>query len=98
MISSVVDHGVALEFYDQSDFLAIEAFEPSAGDIVVVVNDFGLYDHEIDQLLNRLDRSQVVVDNSQAFFSKPFDCLADFTPRGNLSGYRTEEFCIRGWR
>lgn len=82
MISSVVDHGVALEFYDQSDFLAIEAFEPSAGDIVVVVNYFGLYDHEIDQLLNRLDRSQVVVDNSQAFFSKPFDCLGTlYSPR-----------------
>ncbi|MFJ4133622.1 hypothetical protein [Pseudomonas cyclaminis] len=82
MISSVVDNGSALAFYDQSDFLAIGAFNPSVNDIIVIVNYFGLHDHEVNQLLSRLNRSQVVVDNSQAFFSKPFDCLGTlYSPR-----------------
>lgn len=82
MISSVVDHGTTLAFYKQSDLLAIEAFEPSPDDMIVVVNYFGLHDHAIDQLLKRLNKHQVVVDNSQAFFSKPFDCLGTlYSPR-----------------
>ncbi|WP_054773161.1 hypothetical protein, partial [Methylogaea oryzae] len=53
-----------------------------AGDWLLYVNYFGLCDGQVDRLLASYPAGQVVVDNSQAFYSAPRPCLATiYSPR-----------------
>lgn len=52
------------------------------GDWLLYVNYFGLCSRNVDNLLAEFDPSRIVLDNSQAFFSSPRDCLASiYSPR-----------------
>ncbi|WP_296949158.1 hypothetical protein [uncultured Massilia sp.] len=51
-------------------------------DWIYYVNYFGLRDSYVDSLLERFGPKHVVVDNCQAFFSSPRDCIATiYSPR-----------------
>lgn len=51
-------------------------------DWLLFVNYFGVNERAVDELMARFPRQQVVLDNSQAFYAKPQDCLATiFSPR-----------------
>lgn len=52
------------------------------GDWLLYVNYFGVCATQGDSLLKRFSSSQLIFDNSQAFFSPPKDCLATiYSPR-----------------
>ncbi|SAL56798.1 hypothetical protein AWB74_02612 [Caballeronia arvi] len=49
---------------------------------LVYVNYFGLCDRQVDDVLDRFPRDSVVIDNAQALFAQPRDCLATiYSPR-----------------
>jgi hypothetical protein len=49
---------------------------------LLYVNYFGLCGKVVDRILDRFSRNRVVIDNAQAFFSTPRDCLATlYSPR-----------------
>lgn len=51
-------------------------------DWLLYVNYFGVCEAQVDRLLNRFPRGQIVIDNSQALFCPPSDCLATiYSPR-----------------
>ncbi|MBN3752835.1 hypothetical protein G3N95_07760 [Paraburkholderia sp. Tr-20389] len=51
-------------------------------DWLLYVNYFGVCDAQVDRVLSRFPRTQIVIDNSQAFFSPPTACLATlYSPR-----------------
>ncbi|WP_233804005.1 hypothetical protein [Paraburkholderia sp. HP33-1] len=63
-------------------FNIADDIEIDSRDWILYVNYFGLCDERIDRLLERLPRERVVIDNSQALFSAPRDCLATlYSPR-----------------
>lgn len=52
------------------------------GEWLVYVNYFGLCDRQVDDVLDRFPRDRVVIDNAQALFAQPRDCLATiYSPR-----------------
>lgn len=75
--------GISVREYDlERDMSASRALEPEANEAVVLVNYFGLCRTQVDAALARLPRQQCVVDNSQAFFERPSDCLGTvYSPR-----------------
>lgn len=51
-------------------------------DWLLFVNYFGLCDQQAEHVLARFPRSRIVIDNSQALFTAPADCLATiYSPR-----------------
>jgi hypothetical protein len=52
------------------------------GDLILLVNYYGLCAASIERQLAKLPCDAVVVDNSQAYFQSPFPCLANiYSPR-----------------
>jgi hypothetical protein len=52
------------------------------GEWLYYVNYFGVHDSKVDAVLAHFGRERVVVDNCQAFFSKPRECVATiYSPR-----------------
>lgn len=52
------------------------------GDLVILVNYFGLCEEVVSEQLHILPRDVVIVDNSQAYFQEAFSCLANiYSPR-----------------
>lgn len=59
-----------------------EEFELGENDWLLCVNYFGICDDLIEKIIARFPRERVIVDNSQALFSPPLDCLATlYSPR-----------------
>lgn len=75
--------GIEVREYDlEPDMSASTALQPQPGEAVVLVNYFGVCRTAVDTALKRLPRQQCVVDNSQAFFEPPSDCLGTvYSPR-----------------
>lgn len=75
--------GVSIVNYELEKNFAPEAsVVVGENDLILLVNYFGLFSEMIDQQLRRFNRLQVVVDCSQAFFDRKFDCLASiYSPR-----------------
>ena len=75
--------GISVREYDlERDMSASRALKPEANEAVIIVNYFGLCRAQVDATLARLPRQQCVVDNSQAFFESPSDCLGTvYSPR-----------------
>jgi hypothetical protein len=64
------------------DFGMKEVPSLQKGEWLLCVNYFGLCGPQVEELLARLPRRQVIVDNSHALFAPPFDCLATiYSPR-----------------
>lgn len=52
------------------------------GEWLYHVNYFGVHDSQVDAVLARFGHERVVIDNCQAFFSKPRECVATiYSPR-----------------
>lgn len=75
--------GISVREYDlERDMSASQALASKTNEAVVLVNYFGLCRAQVDTALARLPRQQCVVDNSQAFFESPSDCLGTvYSPR-----------------
>ena len=74
--------GAELVFYALDAQLAPRVDGLGAGDWLLYVDYFGVCGAVVDELLKRYDRSQVVVDHAQSFFTAPRDCLATlYSPR-----------------
>lgn len=55
---------------------------PAAGEWLLYVNYFGLCADNVDDVLRRFPAEQVVIDQSQAFYTRPPACLATlYSPR-----------------
>jgi hypothetical protein len=83
MIEPVRMTGVALARYAVDATLDIrDRFTLHDDEWLLYVNYFGVCDANVDHVLDSFPRRQVVIDNSQAFFSQPGDCLATiYSPR-----------------
>ncbi len=75
--------GCALEPYAiDRDFEMSGDIDFQNGDLILLVNYYGLCTASIERQLAKLPREAVVVDNSQAYFQLPFPCLASiYSPR-----------------
>ena len=73
----------ALDYYSINE--AFEVDEPlnlEEGDLILLVNYYGVCRTQIENQLKRFPASSVIVDCSQAYFQAPFDCLATiYSPR-----------------
>jgi hypothetical protein len=72
-----------LDYYSINE--AFEVDEPldlEEGDLILLVNYYGVCHTQIENQLKRFPASSVIVDCSQAYFQAPFDCLATiYSPR-----------------
>ena len=75
--------GVPVQHYRIDAQLDIaDDFTLGENEWLVWVNYFGVCDAKLDRVFERFGRGRVVVDNSQALFSPPRDCLATlYSPR-----------------
>lgn len=75
--------GVAIRRYKiNSKFMPEDDFSIGNNDFILLVNYYGICSFDIKKQLVRFPRKQVVVDCSQAFFDRDFDCLASiYSPR-----------------
>jgi hypothetical protein len=75
--------GISVLRYSINERLEIaDDIDLDEDDWLLCVNYHGLCDRRIEQTLTRFPRERVVVDNSQALFAPPFDCLATlYSPR-----------------
>lgn len=83
MYAPLRDAGIGCEHYSVDERLEIVG-EPvvHGNDWFYYVNYFGLRESYVDVVLSRFGPQRVVVDNCQAFFSKPRDCAATiYSPR-----------------
>lgn len=83
MIDVFRNDEVALKFYDLADDFSIKNDPPVADNaILLYVNYYGLCEEQSREVIAKYGTNKVVVDNSQAFFSEPFDTLANlYSPR-----------------
>jgi hypothetical protein len=64
------------------DFGIAGEIDFQAGDLILLVNYYGLCAASIEKQLEVLPREAVIIDNSQAYFQPPFRCLANiYSPR-----------------
>jgi len=74
--------GIEVRRYALNPDFSMAPIELGPGDLLVGVNYFGLLDDASDRLILRYPPSQVVLDNSQAFYARPRACLASiYSPR-----------------
>jgi hypothetical protein len=76
--------GIPIERYRLDDNLDVvdNDIALAADDWLLAVNYFGVCDMQVSRLLERFPRRQIVIDNSQALFAPPADCLATiYSPR-----------------
>ncbi len=85
MFEPFAQTGIRVHRYALDETLNIrldEGMTPGADDWLLYTNYFGICGHHVDAVLARFDRSRVIIDNSQAFFSAPVDGLATlYSPR-----------------
>lgn len=87
-VCAAVNDAVKAAGVSMVNYMLEDNFEPEVSvvvgenDLILLVNYFGLFSEMVDQQLRRFNRSQVVVDCSQAFFDQKFDCFASiYSPR-----------------
>jgi hypothetical protein len=72
MLAPLEITGVDYVWYDLTDELEVgPEVRLGAGEWLLYVNYFGVCGKKVDALMQRFDPSQIVLDNSQAFFSEP---------------------------
>jgi hypothetical protein len=82
MIEPLLMTGTPVRRYSLDDRLRVQDAEVARGEWLFYVNYFGMCDGNIEALLQRFPRDQVVIDQSQAFYGKPQDCVATlYSPR-----------------
>lgn len=74
--------GVPVHRYRLDEQLQILDAQPGVNDWLLYVNYFGICERNVQDTLKRFNPHQVVIDNSQAFFTRPINCLATlYSPR-----------------
>lgn len=74
--------GIPIKRYRLDAELRVQSVALAQGEWLVYVNYFGLCEHQVDEVLDRFPRERVVIDNAQALFAQPRDCLATlYSPR-----------------
>ena len=75
--------GIDCVFYSLDDrWMPDAATSPTSGDWLLYVNYFGILDAKVDGVISRFGAERVIIDNSQALFSRPRECLASvYSPR-----------------
>ena len=75
--------GVEVTFYSiNTQFDIVDKFELPANDWLFYVNYFGVCSQNIDRIMSRFYKNQVVLDYSQSFYAAPRECLANiYSPR-----------------
>ncbi|WP_303290696.1 hypothetical protein [Marinobacter sp. SS5-14b] len=83
MINAVKANAIKIHFYSiDQNFEIAEKVEPSSSSPLLYVNYFGLCEAQAEKVVNRYGSDSVIIDNAQAFFSEPFDCLGTiYSPR-----------------
>ena len=83
VVQAVVDAGVQPKFYCLDGQLFPKDLPGAApGCCLLYVNYFGLNDRNVSGLLKRWPRDKMIIDNSQALFSRPTDAIAAiYSPR-----------------
>lgn len=83
VIVAVKAAGYEVDFYSINDAFEIaDEVVLEDGDLILLVNYFGLCRPQIYNQLALFPKNSVVVDCSQAYFEDPFDCLATiYSPR-----------------
>lgn len=83
MLAPLEKAHIEYDFYCLTDNFEIkDDLKLSEGEWLLYVNYFGVCANQQKQILDRFDPAQIVFDHSQAFFSKPLDCLATlYSPR-----------------
>lgn len=83
MLAPIKAVGVDIEFYSlDAQFRIASDIELAATEILIYVNYFGVCSEQVDEVLQRFNPAQVVMDFSQAFYVEPKDCLATiYSPR-----------------
>lgn len=83
MLEAVKECQIEACFYSINDQFGIEEnLSPAPDDFLLYVNYFGICSQQINKILNRFDPKKIIIDNSQAFFSPPSECLANiYSPR-----------------
>ncbi len=83
MIDFLSSQGTEITFYDINDEFEITTeigLDPHS--LLLYVNYFGLCSRQAHKVIERYGAANVVIDNSQAFFNKPFESLATiYSPR-----------------
>jgi len=68
--------------YALDESLRVVDAQPDADDWLLYVNYFGICGRNVAETLRRFDPARVIVDNCQAFFDAPANCLATlYSPR-----------------
>lgn len=87
-VCDAVPNAIRAAGYDLAFYSINEAFEVDEllaleeGDLVLLVDYYGVCRTQIESQLKRFPASSVIVDCSQAYFQAPFDCLATiYSPR-----------------
>ncbi|HDR9100007.1 TPA: hypothetical protein QDB15_003564 [Burkholderia vietnamiensis] len=82
MTDSLRASGVTCRRYAIGQDFGCPDVELGPGEWLLYVNYFGVCDRHVDSVLERYPRERVVIDNAQAFFAAPRDCLANlYSPR-----------------
>jgi len=83
MLAPLYAAGIECIFYSIDDSFGIAGqVTLEEEDWLLYVNYFGVCGRNVGRVLTMCNRQQVIIDNSQAFFSSPQDCLATiFSPR-----------------
>ncbi|WP_341313906.1 hypothetical protein WN982_00415 [Paraburkholderia sp. IMGN_8] len=82
MIEPLRMAGTPVKRYRLDSDLRVQSVDLAQGEWLVYVNYFGLCERQVDDVLNRFPRERVVIDNAQALFAQPRDCLATlYSPR-----------------
>jgi hypothetical protein len=83
MLAPLIASGIETVFYSiDSTFSIVGQLDLQEKDWLMYVNYFGVCSANVTQLLSNYNPDQVVIDNSQAFFDPPRNCLATiYSPR-----------------
>lgn len=83
VIKSIQLTSCKIEFYSLNNTFEVHnKIKFKDGDLILLVNYFGLCKEKITNQLKNLPKEKVIVDCSQAYFESSFDCLATiYSPR-----------------
>lgn len=69
--SAIINTGVEVEYYHLTNDLLPESISDKEGEMVLLVDFFGVKSDAIDELSKTFHKAKVLIDKCHAFFSKP---------------------------
>lgn len=82
MLEPLLMTGVAVKRYEIDARLRVKTAAVADGEWLLYVNYLGLCGRQVSDVLSRFPPDQVIIDNAQAFFAEPQECLATlYSPR-----------------